>query len=60
MAVLDNRSTGSILRQSMRGERPMRLLRILQPFDHTDWIFEPKMDGFRALAHIKGRGCTLV
>jgi hypothetical protein len=22
-----------------------------EEFDHTDWLFEPKMDGFRALAH---------
>lgn len=33
---------------------PMRLLRIPKPFDHPHWIFEPKMDGFRALAHIEG------
>lgn len=39
---------------------PMRLLRIPQPFDHEDFIFEPKMDGFRALAHIEGHRCTLV
>jgi bifunctional non-homologous end joining protein LigD len=39
---------------------PMRLLRILEPFDHSDWIFEPKMDGFRALAHVKGHHCTLI
>ena len=28
----------------------MRLLRIPEPFDHPDFIFEPKLDGFRALA----------
>jgi bifunctional non-homologous end joining protein LigD len=39
---------------------PMRLLRIPEPFDHPEWVFEPKMDGFRALAHIHGHGCTLV
>jgi bifunctional non-homologous end joining protein LigD len=38
----------------------MPLLRIPEPFDNRDWIFEPKMDGFRALAHIKGDRCTLV
>ena len=38
----------------------MRLLRIPEPFDHPDWIFEPKMDGFRALAHVKGHHCTLI
>jgi len=38
----------------------MRLLRIPKPFDHPDWIFEPKMDGFRALAHVKGHHSTLI
>jgi ATP-dependent DNA ligase len=33
---------------------PMRLLRIPEPFDHPDFIFEPKLDGFRALAHVRG------
>ena len=28
---------------------PMRLLRIPEPFDRLHWIFEPKLDGFRAL-----------
>src|SRR5690242_10383321 len=27
---------------------PLAFLR--EPFDHPDWIFEPKLDGFRALA----------
>ena len=39
---------------------PMRLLRIPEPFDHPGWIFESKMDGFRALAHVKGHHCTLI
>jgi hypothetical protein len=34
---------------------PMRLLRIPEPFDHPDFIFEPKIDGFRALAYVEGR-----
>ena len=37
-----------------RAITPMRLVRIPEPFDGPDWIFEPKMDGFRALAHIAG------
>src|SRR5262245_3983747 len=37
----------------------MRLLRIPEPFDHADFIFEPKLDGFRALAHSDGHCCTL-
>ena len=39
---------------------PMRLLRIQEPFDHLDFIFEPKLDGFRALAHVRGHRCELV
>ena len=29
----------------------MRLLRIPEPLDHADWLYEVKFDGFRALAH---------
>ena len=39
---------------------PMRLLRIPEPFDHPDLIFESKLDGFRALAQIRGHRCELV
>ena len=39
---------------------PRRLLRIPEPFDHPHSIFEPKTDGFRALAQIKGHRCTIV
>jgi bifunctional non-homologous end joining protein LigD len=38
----------------------MRLLRIPTAFDHPDFIFEPKLDGFRALAHVRGHRCELV
>ena len=31
----------------------MRLTRRPEPFDHAEWIFEVKLDGFRALAHFK-------
>ena len=40
--------------------RPMSLVRIPDPFDHPDWLFELKYDGFRALAHVEGHRCTLV
>ena len=39
---------------------PMRLLRIPEPFDHPDSLFEPKPDGCRALAHVRGHRCDLV
>jgi hypothetical protein len=38
----------------------MPLLRLPEPFDHPDWLFEVKHDGFRALAHIDGHHCALV
>jgi bifunctional non-homologous end joining protein LigD len=38
----------------------MRLVRRPHPFDHPDWIFELKLDGFRALAHFEGGKCELV
>jgi bifunctional non-homologous end joining protein LigD len=38
----------------------MRLLPIPQPFDHPEFLYEPKIDGFRALAHVCGHHCTLV
>ena len=38
----------------------MRPLRIADPFDHPDFIFEPKLDGFRALAHVRSHRCELV
>jgi bifunctional non-homologous end joining protein LigD len=33
--------------------RPIRLSRRLEPFDSDQFIFELKIDGFRALAHIE-------
>ncbi len=38
---------------------PMRLVRIPAPFGHYDFVFEPKIDGFRALAYVEGGRCTL-
>jgi hypothetical protein len=40
--------------------RPMPLVRIPEPFDHPDWLFELKHDGFRALAYVEGHRCRLV
>jgi bifunctional non-homologous end joining protein LigD len=39
---------------------PMWPLRIPKPFNHPDFVFEPKLDGFRALAHVRGHRCELV
>jgi bifunctional non-homologous end joining protein LigD len=39
---------------------PVPLARFDRPFEHPDWIFEPKMDGFRAIAYVEGGACRLV
>jgi len=39
---------------------PMPLVRLSEPFNDPDWIFEIKYDGFRALARIERGRCTLV
>ena len=38
---------------------PMRLDQQAKPFDHPEWLFEVKFDGFRSLAYIEGQ-CELV
>ena len=38
----------------------MPLARFDAPFEHQDWIFEPKLDGFRAVAYVEGGVCQLV
>jgi hypothetical protein len=32
---------------------PMPLVRLAEAFDHPDWLFELKHNGFRVLAHIE-------
>src|SRR5436309_15687399 len=39
---------------------PLTLVRVREPFDHADWIFEPKLDGFRALAYIERGSARLI
>jgi ATP-dependent DNA ligase len=38
----------------------MRLRLVKEPFDHPDYLFELKHDGFRALAYIEEYDCRLV
>ena len=38
----------------------MPLARFDAPFEHQDWIFEPKLDGFRAVAYVENGACQLV
>ena len=32
---------------------PMPLARLHAPFGHPEWIFESKLDGFRAVAYVE-------
>jgi ATP-dependent DNA ligase len=34
----------------------MQLTLVKEPFDSSDWIFEPKLDGYRAIAVIAATG----
>jgi len=38
---------------------PILLTPRRDPFDHPDWIFEPKYDGFRAVLYVTRRGCYM-
>lgn len=38
--------------------QPMRLSRIPQPFDHPNFLYELKLDGFRGVS-VKGNDCEL-
>ena len=39
--------------------RPMLAHIAVSPFSHPEWLFEPKLDGFRALAFIRSGKATL-
>src|SRR5437867_1745000 len=39
---------------------PMLATLVDAPFDHPDWIFEPKFDGLRVLGRFDGRHLTLL
>ena len=40
--------------------QPMPLGRRAAPFNHPEWVFEVKHDGFRAIAYVKAGHCQLV
>ena len=40
--------------------QPMPLSRKAEPFNHPDWLFEIKWDGFRSLLHSDSDGVRLV
>ena len=39
--------------------KPMLAFLVEEPFDHPDWIFEIKWDGYRALAEVRAEGVQL-
>jgi bifunctional non-homologous end joining protein LigD len=39
---------------------PINPVKIASPFNHEDWVFEPKHDGFRAVAYIEDGSCRLI
>ncbi len=39
--------------------KPMLATLVKEPFDHPDWIFEVKWDGYRAVAEIRDEGVSL-
>src|SRR5712692_10251564 len=40
--------------------QPIAPKRILAPFDHPEFVFELKMDGWRCLAYIETGACRLI
>jgi bifunctional non-homologous end joining protein LigD len=40
--------------------QPINPSRIAAPFDHSNFVFELKHDGFRAVAYIEDGSCRLV
>ncbi len=39
---------------------PMDLIQVSAPFDDPDFLYEVKLDGFRALAYVEDGACELV
>src|SRR5437764_8382616 len=39
---------------------PMMATLVATPFDHPDWVFEPKFDGLRVLVYFDGRTVRLI
>jgi bifunctional non-homologous end joining protein LigD len=44
----------------LSGITPQPLVRIPTPFNDPEWIFELKLDGFRAVAYVENRECRLI
>jgi ATP-dependent DNA ligase len=49
-----------IIKAMLPKVQPINPTRIAAPFDHDDFVFELKHDGFRALAYIEDGSCRLI
>jgi len=58
--ALDRCRRAIIIKVMLPHIQPINPTRIAQPFDHLDWIFELKHDGFRALAYVEDGTCRLI
>ncbi len=47
------------VRPMPHGIKPMLATLVKKPFDHQDWVFEVKWDGYRAIAEIRNEGVSL-
>jgi bifunctional non-homologous end joining protein LigD len=47
------------VRAMPHGIQPMLATPVTKPFDHPDWIFEVKWDGYRAVAEVRDGGVSL-
>ena len=48
------------MRRALPTLAPLPLVRRREPFDDPKWVFEPKLDGFRAVAYVQRGGARLV
>jgi ATP-dependent DNA ligase len=44
--------------RTLPGVQPIIVTPLGEPFDHPDWLFEPKFDGYRSLLHITPTGAA--
>jgi len=49
----------ALVKPMPHGTQPMLATSVKEPFDHPDWIFEVKWDGYRAVAEIRDEGVSL-
>ena len=50
---------GAPVKPMPHGIKPMLATLVEKPFDHQDWIFEVKWDGYRAIAEVRGDEVSL-